>query len=137
MVLRYFHARQTFFFRGVKMNGTNKYKKEQIFMRVGFHFIDIFVDEKFVGQKGQMAFPSINCHNEKDIREYSFFKSESEQEYRVLGILPTRDMTIVELEEKNKKSVFELFNKGNSKPKDEPLSPPPKPVIKQPGKMKY
>ena len=131
-------------FRGMKMNATNMYQDGQVFTWWSFtsctDSLKVLQNESFFGQKGKRAFFTINCHNGKDIREYSFFKSESEillppmQEYRVLGTVPQGDMTMVQLEETDTKSLLELVAEESRRSESRSLQAT-RPLASQPGKI--
>lgn len=130
-------------FRGMKMNAANMYSVGQVFIWWSFTSctdnMGVLKDESFFGQKGKRAFFTIECHNGKDIRDFSFFRDEGEillppmQQYRVKAVLPQPEMMMIQLEETNAKSLLELLDEENRKVQP-PLLQAVNPISRQPGR---
>lgn len=133
-------------FRGMKMNAANLYSEGQVFIWWSFTSctdnMGVLKNETFFGQKGKRAFFTIECHNGKDIRDFSFFGDEDEillppmQQYRVKAVLPQPEMMMIQLEETNAKSLLELLDEENRKIQP-PLLRAVNPIQIQPGRIRY
>ncbi|CAF4920567.1 unnamed protein product [Rotaria sp. Silwood1] len=72
----------SFVFRGIKQDMRNNYSEGKTFVWWGFSSctskMKVLENELFLGTKGPRTFFTIQCHNGKDIKEYSYFQAEDE-----------------------------------------------------------
>ncbi|CAF1428959.1 unnamed protein product [Adineta steineri] len=84
-------------FRGVKLDLSEKFKKDETFIWWGFSFcttsIEVLQSEQFLGMEGTRTMFTIQCNSARDIRKHSYFPFEDEvlllaaTEFQVKGIV--------------------------------------------------